>query len=178
MKHYEIQILETIVVLVLWMLTRYLLQRTIKKIAIKFHVAIERRRIVVRVTNFITLILGIISITLVWGVDQKQLLVFFTSTITVLGIAFFAQWSLLSNITAGLLIFFNHPIKLGDYIRITEKDYLVEGKLESISFFFLHIESKTGEKITIPNSVALQKTISILHDRPAETPIKEDAFRL
>lgn len=178
MEHYEIQILETVIVLILWMLTRYFLQRTIKKIAIKFHVAIERRRIVVRIVNFITLIFGIISLTLVWGVDQKQLLVFFTSTITVLGIAFFAQWSILSNITAGLLIFFTHPIKLGDYIRITEKDYLVEGKLESISFFFLHIVSKTGEKITIPNIVALQKTISILNERPEETAVKEEPFQL
>lgn len=169
MKQYEIKILETVIVLILWGLTRFLLTRAIKRIAIKFHVAIERRRIVVRILNFLTFILGVISITLIWGVDQKQLLVFFTSTITVLGIAFFAQWSLLSNITAGVVIFFTHPLKLGDHVRITEKDYLIEGRLESISFFFLHIESINGEKITIPNSIALQKTIAVVerkhHDR-------------
>lgn len=178
MKQYEIQALETIIILALWALTRYLLKRAIKRIAIKFHVAIERRRIVVRITNFITLIFGIISITLVWGVDQRQLLVFFTSTITVLGIAFFAQWSLLSNITAGLVIFFNHPLKLGDTIRITEKDYLLEGRLDSISFFFLHIETKNGEKVTVPNSIALQKTIAVLHDHPNESPHTEEPFNL
>ncbi len=172
MEKYEVQILETAIVLALWGLTRFLLKRTIKRIAIKFHVAIERRRIVVRILNFITFIFGVISITLVWGVDQKQLLVFFTSTITVLGIAFFAQWSLLSNITAGVVIFFNHPLKLGDYIRITEKDYLIEGKLESISFFFLHIESRSGEKITIPNSIALQKTIAVLKEKPVKENVK------
>lgn len=167
MQEYKIQILETAIVLILWVLTRLFFKTAIKRMAIKFHIAIERRRIVVRILNLLTFIFGVISLTLVWGVDQKQLLVFFTSTITVLGIAFFAQWSLLSNITAGVVIFFTHPLKLGDYVRITEKDYLVEGRLESISFFFLHITSYTGEKITIPNAIALQKTIAVI-----ERPVK------
>lgn len=170
MEAYKLQLIETLIVAVLWLLTRYLFKRAIKRIAIKFNVAIERRRIVVRLTNFITFILGVISLTLIWGVDQKQLLVFITSTVTVLGIAFFAQWSILSNITAGLVIFFNHPLRLGDQIRITEKDYLVEGKLVSISFFFLHIVTKNGEEVTIPNSMALQKTIAVITQEPT-TPV-------
>lgn len=166
MEAYKLQLIESLIVGILWLLTRYFFKRTIKRIAIKFNVTIERRRIVVRLTNFITFILGIISLTLIWGVDQKQLLVFITSTITVLGIAFFAQWSILSNITAGLVIFFNHPLRLGDQIRITEKDYLVEGKLVSISFFFLHIVTESGDEITIPNSMALQKTIAVISQNP------------
>jgi len=161
MKLYEIQILETLVVLVLWLLTNFFVKRTIHRIVRNFQVANERRRIIVRLVNFIVFMLAVVSLTAVWGVDQKQILVFFTSTITVLGIAFFAQWSILSNITAGLVIFFSHPLRLGDYIRITEKDYLIEGKLEHISFFFMHILTDQNERITIPNSVALQKTISI-----------------
>ena len=162
METYKAQLIETLIVAILWILTRYFFKKAIKRIAIKFNVSIERRRVVVRLTNFIAFILGVISLTLIWGVDQKQLLVFITSTVTVLGIAFFAQWSILSNITAGLVIFFNHPIHLGDFIRITEKDYLVEGKLVSISFFFLHIVTESGDEVTIPNTVALQKTIAVI----------------
>jgi small-conductance mechanosensitive channel len=161
MKIYEIQILETLVVLVLWLLTNFFVKRTIQRIVRNFHVASERRRIILRLVNFIVFLLAVVSFTAVWGVDQHQILLFFTSTITVLGIAFFAQWSILSNITAGLVIFFSHPLRLGDYIKIIEKDYLIEGKLEHISFFFMHILTESGERITIPNSVALQKTISI-----------------
>jgi small-conductance mechanosensitive channel len=80
----------------------------------------------------------------------------------VLGIAFFAQWSFLSNITAGIIIFFNHPIRLGDQIRIVEKDFFIEGKVTNISFFFMHLENEEKEQITIPNSIALQKTIVVL----------------
>ncbi len=164
MESYEIQIIQTVVVLLLLVAVRFFTKRAIKKLAIHLHVTIERRRVIVRVINFLVLLLVFVLITMIWGVDRKQMLVFITSTITVLGIAFFAQWSILSNITAGLVMFFTHPAKLGDIIRISEKDYFVEGKLKSISFFFMHIESLEGESITIPNNITLQKIITIVEN--------------
>jgi small-conductance mechanosensitive channel len=86
-------------------------------------------------------------------------MVFLTSVITVLGIAFFAQWSILSNITSSLILFFNHPLKIGQQIRVLEKDYDVDGQLIDISFFFMYLRDKDGNTITIPTSIALQKTI-------------------
>jgi small-conductance mechanosensitive channel len=86
-------------------------------------------------------------------------MVFLTSVITVLGIAFFAQWSILSNITSSLILFFNHPLKIGQNVRVLEKDYDVEGQLIDISFFFMYVRDKEGNTITIPTSVVLQKTI-------------------
>lgn len=80
----------------------------------------------------------------------------------ILGIAFVAQWSLLSNITAGLILFFNHPLKIGDHIKILEKDFVIEGIVNDITFFFIHIKTENNEKITISNTVILQKTISIV----------------
>jgi ABC-type antimicrobial peptide transport system permease subunit len=38
------------------------------------------------------------------------------------GIAFFAQWSIISIITATLIIFFNHPAKMGDEIEIFDEN--------------------------------------------------------
>ena len=164
METYEIQIIETILVLLLLVVVRFFTNRTIKKLAIHLHVTIERRRVIVRVINFLVLLLVFVLITMIWGVDRKQMLVFVTSTITVLGIAFFAQWSILSNITAGLVMFFTHPAKLGDIIQFSEKDFVLEGKLVSISFFFMHLESKEGQSITIPNNITLQKTIVIVEN--------------
>ena len=79
--------------------------------------------------------------------------------VTVLGIAFFAQWSILSNITSSIILFFNHPLKIGQNIRVLDKEYDVEGKLIDISFFFMYIRNEEGYLITIPTSVALQKTM-------------------
>lgn len=161
-KSYPHQIFLTSIVLLCWVLTRFFTKRAIKNLSIKFGVAVERRRIIVKILNIIFFLLAVIFIITIWGVDKNKLFLFFTSIITVLGIAFFAQWSILSNITAGIIIFFNHPIKLGDYIKVIEKDFSIEGKLINISFFYMHLLSPNGEKITIPNSVAFQKTIVVV----------------
>jgi small-conductance mechanosensitive channel len=86
-------------------------------------------------------------------------MVFVTSVITILGIAFFAQWSIISNITASLILFFNHPLRIGEEIEILDKEISVKGKLEDISFFFMHIRTVNGELVTVPNNLALQKII-------------------
>lgn len=161
LKGYDIQILFSAIIIAGWLITRFFTKRAIKKLSIKFGVAIERRRIIVKITNLIFILFTIIFIITIWGVDKNKLFLFFTSIITVLGIGFFAQWSILSNITSGIIIFFSHPIKFGDHIKIVDKDFFIEGKLINISFFFIHIETADKEKVTVPNSIALQKSIVI-----------------
>jgi small-conductance mechanosensitive channel len=164
-KLFEHQLFFTFIVIFGWLITKFLTSRAIKRISINFGVTIERRKIIVKIFNIIYSIIALIFITTVWGVDKKELFLFFTSIITVLGIGFFAQWSFLSNITAGIILFFNHPLRLGDYIKIVEKDFFIEGKITNVTFFFIHLENKDKEKITIPNAIALQKTIVILESR-------------
>lgn len=115
--------------------------------------------------KILNLILGAVStvlIFIVWGVDQKELLLFISSFLTVLGIAFFAQWSLLSNITSSLILFINHPAKTGDTILIFDKDFPTQGIIREIGIFFIHIETTPGETITIPTSLFLQKMVKIV----------------
>jgi small-conductance mechanosensitive channel len=97
----------------------------------------------------------------IWGLDQDQIAVFVGTILTALGIAFFAQWSLLSNITSSLLLLFNHPIKIGDTIKVLDKDFPFEGEVSDLTYLFVHLKTKDGELITIPNSLLLQKSISI-----------------
>jgi small-conductance mechanosensitive channel len=97
---------------------------------------------------------------LIWGVNQSDLAVFVGSVLTVVGVAFFAQWSLLSNITSSIIIFFNHPVKLNDSIIILEgKDYGIEGKIIDIGLFFVKLETKESGEITLPNNVFILKSI-------------------
>ena len=104
----------------------------------------------------------IVFVSFVWGVDEKQLLVYVSSFLTILGIAFFAQWSLLSNITSGLILFFNHPLKIGDFVEIIDKDFPMEGRVENITLFFLHLRNKDDQVYTLSNTVVVQKTMRIL----------------
>ncbi|MEX2595912.1 MAG: mechanosensitive ion channel domain-containing protein, partial [Salibacteraceae bacterium] len=117
-------------------------------------------RMTVKLINMIAVLLGVFLLLSIWGVKQNELFLFISSVMTVLGIAFFAQWSLLSNISAGLILFFNHPLRLGHTIQVLDKEYPVKGVVQDIGYYFVHIETEDGQKLTIPNSLLLQKIIA------------------
>ena len=176
LEQYKLQILETAIVIGILMLLQFVVRKWSMRISKKFHLGLERRRITTRIINLLLLFMGTISIMGIWGLDQKELFLFLTSALTVLGVGFFATWSILCNITSGLLIYFNHPMHIGDHIKIMDKEAPVEGTLKDISMFFMHIETTSGEYVTIPNSIITQKTISIiLSEENKITRIKEEA---
>lgn len=104
---------------------------------------------------------AIILLTGVWGFQQNEIALFASTILTALGIAFFAQWSLLANITSSILIFFNHPVKLGDYVKVLHKDYHYEGEVTEMNYFFVHIKTDDNEIITIPNSHFFERSFSV-----------------
>lgn len=156
---YKIQIIETILILVLIVIVKFLTKRSISRILNRWHFDEQRKRMSIKIINLFVTIGAIILLAAVWNIDQTQLMVFITSMLTVMGIAFFAQWSILSNITSSLILFFNHPLKIGDKIEVLDKEFSIEGKLEDISFFFMHVRTEKGDLVTIPNNLVLQKMI-------------------
>ncbi|MCA6078711.1 mechanosensitive ion channel domain-containing protein [Fulvivirga sedimenti] len=155
----EIKLIETAVVVVAFVLLRLLFEKSINRIAESSSMKSARRKVTRKVVNTLLILLAITLILIIWGVDQSKLAVFVGSVFTVVGIAMFAQWSILSNITAGILIFFNHSIKLDETIRIMDKDYEIEGRVSDIGLFFLILKTPDKEEISIPNSVFFQKMI-------------------
>ncbi len=168
MKPFQLQLLQTIIMLVTLASTKILLRSIVNKFMNKFHFALERKRIISKIINFFIIMVGFVVAIAIWGVDSQQVILFITSALTILGIGFFAQWSILSNITSSLILFFNHPIRIGGHIRILDKDYPIEGVVENISLFFMYIRTHDNQLVSIPNTVILQKTISLLEDDPKE----------
>ena len=71
----------------------------------------------------------------------------------------FAQWSILSNVTASIIIFFTFPARVGDSIRIVDGDNSVEGKIKEISLFQIELNDQDGNLIMYPNNLLLQKPV-------------------
>lgn len=165
-QEFKTEFIETLVLLAFVVLVKFITHAAIWRISKKWSLAPRQKQLSHKVINLFLIILVIAFLEGIWNIDQSQLMVFITSTVTILGIAFFAQWSLLSNMTASLIIFFNHPLKLGEWIQIMDKDYAVEGVLEDITFFFIHIRSVTGELITIPNNIVIQKMVLTRENKP------------
>ncbi|WHI52794.1 mechanosensitive ion channel [Microbulbifer sp. MLAF003] len=92
------------------------------------------------------------------GFEYTQVSIFLSSVFAVIGVALFAQWSILSNITASLIIFFGFPYRVGDKIQVMDKDDDISGIIEEITLF--HVLIRRGEElITYPNTLMLQKGV-------------------
>lgn len=115
-------------------------------------------------TTFLNLIC-VIAIIIIWGVDPRNIFVAMSSIFAVIGVAMFAQWSMLSNITAGIIIFFSSPFKIGDFITIHDKDTPFEAEIIDILTFHTHLKTAEGELIVYPNSLFLQKGISVIRSK-------------
>ena len=94
--------------------------------------------------------------------DAEDLFFTLSSVLTVIGVALFAQWSILSNITSGFIVLFSFPFKIGDTIKIHDKDFPIEGEIISIHTFYTLVKTLEGEMVTYPNSLFLQKGVSTL----------------
>jgi small-conductance mechanosensitive channel len=143
--------------LVTYFITNKFINNTLKKTQVQR----GRRKIIIRIVHLLSFITCTVLLAAVWGLEQNEIAVFVGTIVTALGIAFFAQWSLLSSITSSILLFFNHPLKIGDTIRVIDKDAPVEGEVTDLSYFYVHLKTKEGEIITVPNSLFFQKSISI-----------------
>ena len=95
--------------------------------------------------NILVTILAIFALALTWGYDASQLAVIFSSVFAIIGVAMFAIWSMLSNITAGIILFFSFPYKIGSKIKIHDKDMPVEAVIEDIRAFHLHLRTMDGK---------------------------------
>jgi small-conductance mechanosensitive channel len=82
-----------------------------------------------------------------------------TSVLAMLAVALVAQWSILSNITAGVLIFFVFPIRIGDRMEVIDGASSVQGRIVEITLFHVILEETNGQWLSYPNSVLLQKAV-------------------
>ncbi|MCM4167579.1 hypothetical protein KCTC52924_00919 [Arenibacter antarcticus] len=155
----QLKIIETAAVIIGFVLLLIVTAKLVDKTVNNSLVKKARGKIIKKAINLINLSVCFIIILIIWGVDQSELAVFVGSVVTVLGIAMFAQWSILSNITSSIIIFFNHPVKLDDTITILDKDYETEGRVSDIGVFFVILKTKEGEQITIPSNIFIQKMI-------------------
>lgn len=125
-----------------------------------------RKQYLNRYVGYIIWTLAVICTILVWGIERgDRFWVALGSTFAVVGVALFASWSILSNVTASFILYFSFPYKIGDLIRIHDKDLPVTAVIEDIKGFYTVLRTADGELITYPNNLLLQKGVSILYNR-------------
>ena len=151
----------SMVALLILLISRFIVTKLVRRYATSSHIIEKRANLVIKYLHILLSILAIMGLIIIWGVDKKTIFLTISSITTVVGVAMFATWSILSNISAGVILFFFFPFRIGDTIKIHDKDFPIEAEIEDINAFHVLLVTAEGEKITYPNNLLLQKGISV-----------------
>ena len=70
-----------------------------------------------------------------------------------------------------MILFFSLPFKIGDRIRIVDKEF--EGNnvflIEDIRAYHVHLRNSESELVTYPNNLFLQKAVTLLSPEDRDT---------
>lgn len=124
-----------------------------------------RLKYIAKTLNIALTVLLFTLLALILGIQYTQLSVFLSSVFAIIGVAMFAQWSILSNITASLIIFFGFPYRVGDYIKVLDKDDEISGIIDEITLFHVIIR-RQGQTLNYPNTLILQKAVIKYNSQP------------
>ncbi|QHI36860.1 hypothetical protein IMCC3317_22300 [Kordia antarctica] len=168
------ELLHTLLLIVIMIVTSFIIKKAIRKFSFVRAIEVNRRKVIFNICYFVIYLISGFFLALIWGVKFEDFAIFISSVLAVLGVGFFAQWSILSNITASFILFFYHPIRIGNRIKIIDKDYEWTGSVKNITAFYFFIETDEGQHISIPNALVMQKAIEILaKEEPIEKEEKE-----
>ena len=147
------------VCIVVFYLTTKLLNKIAHDVSVRKAFGDSRVPYITKLMNIGMVFCCIVVVCLLLGLGYSEVSVFLSSIFAVVGVGLFAQWSILSNVTASMIIFFGFPYRIGDRIKIADKDEDISGVIEEISMFHIILRRDDGNMITYPNSMLLQKAV-------------------
>lgn len=159
---FKSELITTGIVLAILLVIRIIANAIIKKIGKKSGINEARIQLICRYVTVTLVVIALLIEAFVFGAQLKELTLIFSSIFAVIGIALFAIWSILSNVTSGIIMFFNFPYKVGDKIEIHDKDYPIKAIIEDIRAFQLHLRLDNGDLVTYPNNLMLQKAVTLV----------------
>ena len=160
LKHIDTRIVMTVVTVITIIVVKHINSKFITKQINTKSFSHIRKDNILKLFNVIYGVAFMAIIIIIWGIKGEDIIIFTSSILTVVGVGFFAQWSVLSNITSGIILFFSGNLKIGDEIVIMDKDYPIEGRIDTIGIFFTEITTVNNGRVSIPNVVLMQKVIS------------------
>ncbi|WP_418511527.1 mechanosensitive ion channel domain-containing protein [Corallibacter sp.] len=159
---YKTELIQSIILFAILYIIRFIAALAIKKIGRKSGINDARIHLIIRYASVTLILIGLLVVAVIFGTEMKDLTLVFSSVFAVIGIGLFAIWSILSNITSGIIMFFSFPYKVGDKVQIHDKDFPVEAIIEDIRAFQLHLRLDNGDLVTYPNNLILQKPVTLI----------------
>ncbi|MDO5290542.1 MAG: mechanosensitive ion channel family protein [Pseudomonadota bacterium] len=167
-------VLQVLLILVAALLLQKLLRRLIRRVASRYSLPDEFSILTRRIASFIVYGGALLMALERLGVSSSVLWGAFTSFAAVGAVAFFAAWSVLSNIFCSLLIFTTRMFRLGDHLEVLESGDKpgLKGRVVDINLIYTTLHESGGPAggtvLKVPNSLFFQR--SLRHWHGASTP--------
>ena len=154
-----------------WLL-RVLARRLIRRFAEHYTLPPEMVMGARRITSFVVYFSTVLYILSLLGASPSVLWTAFTGFAAVGAVAFFAAWSVLSNIFCTLLIFTTRPFRLHDYIEVLENGEKpgLKGRVIDVNLIYTTLQETgdghEGTVLQLPNNLFFQRTVrrlSLIH---------------
>lgn len=101
-----------------------------------------------------------------------------SATIAALAVGFVANWSLLSNVTAGILVMIFRPFRVDDMISVWEGDVeIAKGEVIDLNLMFVSISTETLTVKRLPNNLLFQRTVEVHRPAGERASIVQDRLK-
>ena len=153
-----------LILLVAWLLAK-LSRRLLRRLDGHYSLPLELNMMVRRLLSFVIYSAALLLVLQQLGVSSTVLWTAFTGFATVAAVAFFAAWSVLSNIFCTLLIAMTKPFRLNDHIELLENGEKpgLKGRVIDINLIYTTLqevnEQQSDTRLQIPNSLFFQRTL-------------------
>lgn len=164
----QYKLIVTLIALLLFPLLLKLTNKLLEK-AIKGKVDLHRKY---RAELLLKIILAFVMLCLIlvfWGIELRGLLVLGSSLFAMLGVALFAAWSLLSNLTAFLLMFIQNDCRVGFWVRVIDGANNIEGRIVEMGLMNVVLEHIDGHRVIYPNNLFVTRPVMVLNTEPKPT---------
>jgi small-conductance mechanosensitive channel len=167
----DYKVIVTVFFVVLYVISRFFATRIIKRRARKNQFEEKRTLYLLKLFHSINLLIITVLIVLTWDINLRILRDYLLGFLTIVGVAVFASWSILSNLTSSVILFFYYTYKVGSIIRIVDGTNSITGRILEITLFYIKLQTKDRNIISYPNNLAIQRPIIELKDWDSETGI-------
>lgn len=143
----------------------------------------ERKRMATAVAQkvklFLTTLFAFVVLILLawlWHLDWRTLLLLGSSIFAIIGVALFASWSILSNITSFFILLSQGRLMHGAFIRVVDGPHAMEGQIIDMGLFHFELRDIDGNTIIYPNNFLIVRPLVVLKHPPKkdESPEPKD----
>lgn len=170
-------LVQVVAILVAAFALRWLVRRLIARLSARYdlpiQIVVSARRIAGFVIGFGVLLLVLERL----GVSGSVLWTAFTGFAAVAAIAFFAAWSVLTNLFCALLLLITRPFRLHDHIELLENGERagLRGRVVDMNLIYVTLEETHpagGDSLLrVPNSLFFQRATRRWRGEPVPQPL-------